>query len=124
MHVILANATVLQNKNRSNEHFVILGEIEPMLQYIIANSAGQREAQLTGDPRYLSNFAHALQYIADEKNFTLIQIPRINKILPQKSLFYIMSNTQKFPLTQEDGYTAISHRDFGQVSIYVLSNHL
>jgi len=122
LQVIATNAHELTAKNRSNEHFVVLGEIEPMLQYIIANSDNQKEAQLTGDPRYLSNFSKALQYLAEEQNFTLLQTPRPDNIRLHIPLFYIEANVKNSSAEKENDYPIDSRQNFGQVSISKLVN--
>lgn len=119
---IASRYEALAAKDGSNEHFVILGEVEPMVSYLINNSAGSKEVQLDGNPRYLSNFFNALNYLAGNQNFKLIRVTHPNKITAGKTLFYITINGNNPLDMKEDGHKIGSRRDFGQVTIYQLVN--
>lgn len=113
---------VLANKDGSSQHFVILGEVEPMLRYFMQNAGGERQVELDGNPRYLSNFFNALNYLAGNRNFRLIRIDRPYKITPGQSLFYITANAPNPANMKEDGHWIKDRQNFGQVTIYQLAN--
>ena len=119
---IVSRYKALADKKGSDEHFVILGEIEPMVTYLMDNAAGQRVIQLDGNPRYLSNFFNAFSYLAEDQNLTLLRITRPNKITAGKPLFYLTFNAPAPANGEEDGHKIESRRDFGLVTIYKLAN--
>jgi hypothetical protein len=77
---------------------------------------------LDGNPRYLSNFFNAFDYLAGDQNFKLIRITHPSKITPGKSLFYITANANDPSNREEDGHKIENRQNFGLVTIYQLAN--
>jgi hypothetical protein len=79
--------TELQAKNRSRGDTVILGEIEPISDFIIAQSLPQKDAYITG--KYAPSYSWPLKYLADKKGVTLEQFGPKDKVPSGNPIFDI-----------------------------------
>jgi len=104
--------------DRSSYKYVVLGEAEKMIDFIIAKSEPNKEAFLIGKPAYLSNFYRALAYVANERNFNLIRDDNDNKIHAKKPVFYISYSTNNENLTVVGNHETIEGKIFGKIIIY------
>jgi 4-amino-4-deoxy-L-arabinose transferase-like glycosyltransferase len=89
----------LRSGNRSRGDTVILGEIEPISNFIVAQSLPQKEAYITG--KYAPSYSWPLKYLADKKGVTLEQFGPKDKVPSGNPIFDI--NPVKKNANQEPG---------------------
>jgi hypothetical protein len=120
---ISADAKDYLTKTESGPDKIVLGEIEPMVEYMMAQSAPGKEAYLTSDAQS-ANFLKSLEFIAEEKNFHLSVLHDNNKPLPQdKPMFYILEKSEKNSDYFINNHQVEDCKKFGQVSLYKLKNN-
>ena len=114
----------LNSRNKSNDHYCVLGEVEKILDYMILNSGGDREVYLYGKKRYVSTLYYALQYMAQRDGFNIMKVDDKDDITADASVFYL-----SYPLSLKDDASMeidnrriISFENFGQISVYNLEN--
>lgn len=107
----------LVSKTRSGPGALVLGEIEPMVDYIIAQSYPHNEAYLDSSRRY-ANFFKSLSYLASKRNFHLTRASSDSEVPQEEPLFYIMQNSPTNHLNKN----IINYKNFGQTRIYKLAN--
>jgi hypothetical protein len=115
-------AKELRSKSRSDSSRVVLGEIEPMVEYVIAESNGQREAYFVGNGEYVANFSKAFTYLAQKQNFKIINYGKDEEISEGMPVFYIWKNNGKLKTDEFGGRKIEDSENFGQVGIYKLQN--
>lgn len=112
--------SLLANKIRSGENALVLGEIEPMVDYMISQSDARKEAYISSDKSH-ANFLKSLQYVASQKGVLLERVS--DKNIPQndKPLFYITRNrsddNKEFPL-QDTPFKA--YKNFNHIGVFVI----
>jgi 4-amino-4-deoxy-L-arabinose transferase-like glycosyltransferase len=67
----------LSAKNKSRGDSIILGEIEPIADYVVSEAYPQKKAVLTG--RYAPSYFWPLMYLSQKKGLLLTQLPRGEK---------------------------------------------
>ena len=106
-------------KERSGASDVILGELEPMRDYIVAMAAPQKKAYLSGGSNYLFRFFRPLQYLADKDNFLIEQEPKlIANMKTGEPIFYIYASYPQKKITAIKGMSIATYKNFGQVAVY------
>ncbi len=126
---IFTEVSQLQAKTRSNAQYVVLGELEEVSQYIIAQSQPQKEAYVFGGQKYMQNFYRQLFYAAAQKGFNLNRVSRHPEDIPaEKPIFFIDQNPdaaeigkyQTLPI--EMGFKVLYYKNFGNVAVYRITN--
>ena len=117
------------DKVRSNAQYVVLDELQAVNDYIIAQSAPQKEAYIFGGQKYLQNFFNPLSYVAEEKGFNVIRGGRHPEDIPRgESIFFIDQNPDSdkvakyFSVPSEIGLEALDHKNFGNIAVYRIKN--
>lgn len=111
------------DKNKSVDNTIILGEIETMVDYMIANANGQKKIYILNDKKQ-SNFMRSLLYIAQKKKYELVKSNDYTNIPFGSSIFYLSGNATTDPGTTFDNHPLETYRNFGQIGIYKLKNEL
>jgi hypothetical protein len=108
-------------KARSASQYVVLGEIEPMVDYMITNTSG-KEAYFTGNNDYFWNYYKPLMYISSQRGFTLIRGEKINKVPAGVTLYAISRNTADVSNMEINYHKIIDYKNFGNLGLYRLEN--
>ena len=126
---ILTEVSQLEAKTRSNAQYVVLGELEEVNQYIIAQSQPQKEAYVFGGQKYMQNFYRQLFYTAAQEDFNLNRVSRHPEDIPaEKPIFFIDQNPDAteigkyLTLPTEMGFKVLYHKNFGNVAVYRITN--
>lgn len=104
----------LSAKNRSRGDSVILGEIEPISDYIVAQALPQKEAFLVGG--YAPSYFWPLKYLSQEKGLILIQQLKGESIPKGVPIFNINPRDSKKNM---NGYQV---ENFGNIAISKIDN--
>ena len=116
---IQAAVRELLSHTRNGPDHIVLGEMEIMVNYIIAQAKdGQREAYLLTS-RESVNFLKPVKFIAMKNHFQILGAGSIDKITPGKPAFYIQSS--KIEENKNSG-KYVMYKNFGQVTLYQLRN--
>lgn len=110
----------LKSETRNSPDAVVLGETESMVNFIISQSAPQKEAYLLNSKK-CANFLKPLNFLAEEKGFKLIIRKNEEEILPDKNVFYLSSKS-KDGIMEKSGDEITAFENFGKVGIYRLNN--
>jgi hypothetical protein len=103
-------------KNGINSHQVILGEIEPIVQYMTINSKGQSDIYIGGDYEIMAFIYNPVAYLMQRNGISLNRVADKNKFsLPSgKDLYYL---SYKSSLSGSSEYEKI-----GKIYVYKLNN--
>jgi len=116
----------LSANNSTGSSYVILGEIEPMIRYMIDNSSGQKEVYFSGAGRHLMpTLYYPMSYLAEKQNLNLIQTGVFENLISEKPLFYIAQKSEYDSDGKDDkieGRKIKNRKSFGQISIYQFEN--
>jgi 4-amino-4-deoxy-L-arabinose transferase-like glycosyltransferase len=110
-------ASHLAKGTRGDSGWVVLGEAEQMVQYIIASSAPAREADLIGGIVYMSTYYKSLRYLAAQKNFQLNRGSTSENFKQDKPLFYIGAIFRPEKARKMSHYPVLTNQTFGQIGI-------
>lgn len=99
-----------------NSHQVVLGEIEPITQYILANSAGQDVIYLGGDYDIVAFVYNPLAYLMKRNEVSLIMVTDKSEsgVSLDKSVYYL-----KHKPSIDDGS---KYEKIGSIYVYKLKN--
>lgn len=119
---ITKEAIKLQNKERGEDGFVVLGELELMRDYIINESAGQKTVYLIGGVKFLPIYAVPMQYLLSKSDIEMIR-GRDDYDFLNYPIFYIWKNVDQENVPESlAGKKVIKFRNFGNLSISKLEN--
>lgn len=108
-------------ERRSVDNTIILGEIESMVGYMIANADGQKQIYLIVNNKQ-SNFTRSLMFIAEKNKYQIIRAKDASGAPSQNPLFYLSYDTETNPGVTIDDYPLQTYRNFGQVGLYKINN--
>ncbi len=108
----------LQSKTRSGSGDVILGEIEPMRDFIIQTAYPSQKAYLSGGQHYFFRFYRPLKYLAKKNNFLIERTGRIEKMTKDEPVFYIYKSYPEKKVTKIKGMKVLVYKNFGQIAVY------
>lgn len=112
----------LSEKNKSMATYVVLGEIEPMRDYMAAQAFPRREAYLLGNLKYLQNYFKPLHYVGSKAGLTILRAPRNSDDIPQGKAVFMIGMAGGVPESAVAGRRVESSRRFGQNIIYQLGD--
>lgn len=99
---------------------IVLGEIEPMVDYIISEASQKKEAYIYGKATYIGTFFEPLAYIGDKKDFSLkIGGKDGAELMPKEPCFYMANGAKNSECLERIGdYDAENCKIFGNIAIY------
>jgi len=116
-----SEAKLYASNNHSQPQYVVLGELEQMRDYVIAQTNSSQTVYLVADGKYMQNYFYPLQYVLGEKKVVLSR--------EQKSLDDIPADVVKVSLDEYiygrkniKGFPVIQSRKFGEIGVYILGN--
>lgn len=110
-------ALELQKGERSGTDDVILGEIEPMKDYIIQESSPLKKAYVTSGKNYIFRFYKPISVLAEREGFETLRVG--NKDLePGIPVFYLYKSYPKKGLDEIKGMEIIDYKNFGGMAVY------
>jgi hypothetical protein len=116
---IAQNVKAFNAKNKSYANFAVLGEMEPMVEYIKLASFPKSEAYLAGKPDVTWVFSSSIAYIGKQQSFSVTEA-NLESISPNKPIFFIGYAPEKDKPLKFDGYAVEEYKNFGQFAIYKL----
>lgn len=120
VHTLISEARELGTGMKGDSGFVVLGEAEHMVEYIIEQSFPEREATLLGGTQYVSTYYKSLKYLADQKGFQLNRLERKTIPTSEQPYFFITHSQKGSDVLEVDYFTSVGHQDFGRVGLYQL----
>lgn len=119
-YTLFSEARDLSNGEKGDSGFVVLGEAERMVDYIIQQSFPEQEAILFGGSQYPSTYYKSLKYIAGKQNFTLRYTDRKTLPTSDKPYFFINRTQKEGEIFETSHYTLVTSKNFGRVSLHQL----
>ena len=115
---VKAEAEELAAKARGDSGYVVLGEIEPMVEYIRSQSFPQKEAYLSGAARDI--YFKSMSYVAIKRGFKLIRAKNSKSVPAGKPSFSISNSLseKKLKHKQQNASDSGEFMNFGQIGIY------
>jgi hypothetical protein len=109
-------------KDRSDPMYVVLGEIEPMRDYMISQSGSHREAYFYAEGKYMQNYFKPMFYISSEKNFIILRAKSPDEAPAGELLFFIGASSEYDNSGYLNGRMIVNYKNFGQIGVYELEN--
>ncbi len=119
---LLQMAHLYEDKVVSDSDNSILGEITPMLDYLVAGSGQPDRVYVTGSDSALKRFYAPLVYLAWQSDIRMIRPGKREPFAPGTRFFYI-DDTKSADVTLRktiDGDTVLSVRRFGKIVIFTM----
>jgi hypothetical protein len=121
--VVLAQASKpYMNKSASNVDVAILGEIEPMVEYLIKNKDQENKIYLDGQKMYLKRFFKPFEYLAQKSGVQIIKPGNENEFKSGLKYFYVDGKKSKQYIIGDkikDG-VILETKNFQNIMIYKL----
>lgn len=115
LHAITQEAKAFIMMNRSNPQYVVLGEIEPMGDFISEQFIGQTNIYFFAQGKYIQNYFKPMNYILREKGMVLNRISTSKNVpsgVPVLSLSSAFVGTPSIPLA---GFKVTTCKNFGNL---------
>lgn len=109
-------------KSQSTSTYIVLGELEDIANYIIAESSPAQSAQLLGNYKFMQNYPKPLGYILEKQSFHLLRAKSEESIVPGIPAFFIGQPIDSDFLSQNKNIKG--YKNFGQIGIYRLENNV
>jgi len=119
-HTLISEARELETGMKGDSGFVVLGEAERMVEYIVEQSFPERKATLLGGTQYVSTYYKSLKYLADQRGFQLNRLERKMVPIAEQPYFFITHSQKGSEVFEVDYFTSVGHQDFGRVGLYQL----
>lgn len=114
-------AEMLASGTRGDSGYVVLGDAEHMVDYIIQEAAPQKEANFFGGTNYAVTYYKSLKYLAEKKQFVLNPIERRVAPISDDPYFFIAKSLKKGESFDINSYyRSVGNKNFGRVGIYHL----
>ncbi len=110
----------LENKMRADSGYLVLDEAQPLVDFMVSKSVGQKTAYLFGGTRYYSPYNKTLIYLTAKKGLTLQRGVNLEVVPVGTPAFYVGSGLGKSSQQEIGGMKFINHLDVGQIGIYQL----
>ena len=88
-------ARELNAGSRSAYNRVILGEIEPIADYIWEMSGGEKKVYLSGTRVFMTNFYRPLAYVSQKRGMELAKVRSADKTYPAGQGFDLLDGRKK-----------------------------
>ena len=110
------------HKDKSSPTYVVLGEIEPMVDYMIDNSPHQKNIYFYSSGKYMQNYFKQFFYLCKHRGVTITRIYDTNKAPSGKPLFFLWRSSEKTKEGTIRKHPFKAYKQFGQNIIYKLKN--
>lgn len=120
MNTLTVEARELTSGNRGDSGYVVLGEANRIVDYMLQQSLPEKEANFFGGTQYASPYYRALKYLAEKKNFKLNLVNRRNSPVSDKPYFFIAGSLKDGETFEISHYDLMDNMNFGQIGIYHL----
>jgi len=121
LYFICLEAGKLSRKERGDSGYAVLGEIEPMVDFIIA-STPDKQAYLFGRNSYFTTYASPIIYVAAQRNFTLIRGKKMEDVSPGEKAFYVWKDSDPAVKYELNSRPIEKAEIIGNLGIYQLKN--
>jgi 4-amino-4-deoxy-L-arabinose transferase-like glycosyltransferase len=124
LFVISQAATPFLSGRGSDKNNSILGEIEPVANYITDKAKPHDTAYIVGERMYLERFSSSLEYLVRENNLNLFVPFETDVLDPDTPLFYIARTTRKEykPGMEMKEKMIKDVGKFGTITMFLLNN--
>ena len=119
-YTIAAEAKQHAEKSRSNDKYIVLGEIERMRDFMISH-AEKPAVYLFAEKRYQQNYFKPITYVMREKGYTILRT-KDPRSVPAGEAVYMLGKNSTDSKSYLKKYEIDNFKDFGQIGIYKLSN--
>ncbi|OGI29692.1 MAG: hypothetical protein A2288_02100 [Candidatus Moranbacteria bacterium RIFOXYA12_FULL_44_15] len=116
---IAKEARAHAQKDRSNERYVVLGEIEPMAEYIISRSP-EKTIYFFAQGKYMQNYFKQFNYLFHQSGYAVEKDEDLGSFPSEKKIYMLWHSSRYGPPEYEGAYRVTDQKDFGQVGIYEL----
>ncbi|MFZ2226655.1 MAG: glycosyltransferase family 39 protein [Candidatus Moraniibacteriota bacterium] len=103
--------------NESNIGNVTLKEMEGISQFIISNSAGEKEVYLTGNKRYLFKSINSIRFLVEKSGTKLIEIDSTGEDTTRGKIFRLHTANKEKELSKK--IPAIQYVSAGRFLVYL-----
>lgn len=99
----------------------VLGEIKPIAEFIVNNSAQDSEIYINGKKAYLKRFFKPLKYLIGQLGRDAVNIGNAKKIHPGTQVFYVAKSSKNAKVGDSiKGHLIIGLQKFNNIEIFVL----
>lgn len=103
----------------AGDNTIILGTVESMVDFMLANVEGQKQVFLITDKRRM-NYIKSLMFVAEKQGYRIVRAQTPIGIASGSVIFSLSGNDIEMD-DQVDGYVVSAHRDFGDVGLYKIA---
>ncbi len=119
-HTLIAQAHNLSTGTQGDSGFVVLGEAERIVDYMIEKSFPEKEAIFFGGAQYASTYYKSLKYLAERKDFKLMYIERKTIPTSERHYFFMTKALEAGDSFETSHYVLIESVNFGRMSLHQL----
>ena len=120
LFAIYVEAYKLSTQTRSDEGFVVLDEVQPLVDFIASKTPRQGEFYLFGGSKYYPTYNKTFIYLTSEKGLRLMRGVDINNIPKNAPAFYVGPSLDDNQANEIKGMSFSDHLDVGRLGIYKL----
>lgn len=117
LYSIGSEASHLANHSRGDKEWVVLGEAERIIDYIIIQSSPEKEANLIGNTKYMSTYFNSLKYVAGKRDFKLNRASKEKDLTSDKLYFFIGKNLDPKEIFEASRFDLVESKNFGLIEI-------
>ncbi len=108
-------------REHPGDNTIILGEVEGMADFMIANAGGEKRLFIYTDRRR-SNFIRSLVFIGEKKGFHIVKVEESKSVPAERPLFYLSRYDATVAGSAADGHRIEASRIIGNVGLYKITH--
>lgn len=120
LNSLRGEAAALASGTRGESGYVVLGQAEHIVDFMIERSLPEQEANFFGGTNYAVTYYKPLMYLAERRGFTLVLADRRLPPVSEKPYFFMAQTPKQGDTFEIGGYTLVGEKNFGRLGLHQL----